>query len=182
VRAALTMGAVDGSELVAPRNFTCQPHRCARSLPPCTCLRVPAACLCVMSAWRAMEQVLTAPHDEAVRDLQLNAALTLLCEANPQGSFVDEAHLGSALLPPLATETTGSGFPEIETSQASTAASVGEAAREHVARTCRRRLRGFAALGRAGLAVKCVGTDCEDENSVAGHAAPGQRGGATETL
>jgi hypothetical protein len=123
-----------------------------------------------------MEQVLTAPHDEAVRDLQLNAALTLLCEANPQGSFVDEEHLGSALLPPLAAETTGSDFPAIETS---TAASVGEAAREHV---CRRRLRVFAALGRAGLAVKCVSTDREDEDSVAGHAAPGQRGGATETL
>ena len=117
-----------------------------------------------MSAWRAMEQVLTAPHDEAVRDLQLNAALTLLCEANPQGSFVDEEHLGSALLPPLAAETTGSDFPAI------------------VSTTCRRRLRVFAALGRAGLAVKCVGTDREDEDSVAGHAAPGQRGGATETL
>ena len=39
--------------------------------------------------------VLSDSRPEALRDLQLNAALTLLCEANSHGNFIDTSHFGS---------------------------------------------------------------------------------------
>jgi hypothetical protein len=134
-----------------------------------------AVCFChvtrapgVPRAARADSQVLTAPRSEALRDLQLNAALALLCESNPQGSFVDEDHLLRTL--PLPDRPGASGpDPSVSasvSSSAAAAAAAAAAARQRVVQMCRHRQRAFAELGRKGLAVKRVAAEGEDEESV----------------